>query len=261
MKGLYAGYLIGHAFQYLILLCGLIAGAFLAVYQVTHGQSSAGDFVMLLTYWGQLTAPLRFFSNLGRSISQDLVYAERLLGVMLEKPTIVDKPDATPLKLSGASVEFQNVGFSYDKKKDILKGVNLTVPPGKTAAFVGATGAGKSTILRLLDRFYEVSEGAILIDGQDIRDVQLARYFLPCFSYRSKPYSNLFLSFFSLRESIGIVPQAPILFDDTIMNNIRYARLTASDDEIFEACKAAAIHDHLMSFSEGYQTRVGERGV
>lgn len=239
MKGLYAGYLIGHAFQYLILLCGLIAGAFLAVYQVTHGQSSAGDFVMLLTYWGQLTAPLRFFSNLGRSISQDLVYAERLLGVMLEKPTIVDKPDATPLKLSGASVEFQNVGFSYDKKKDILKGVNLTVPPGKTAAFVGATGAGKSTILRLLDRFYEVSEGAILIDGQDIRDVQLA----------------------SLRESIGIVPQAPILFDDTIMNNIRYARLTASDDEIFEACKAAAIHDHLMSFSEGYQTRVGERGV
>ncbi|ETS87309.1 hypothetical protein PFICI_01137 [Pestalotiopsis fici W106-1] len=239
MKGLYAGYLIGHAFQYLILLCGLIAGAFLAVYQVTHGQSTAGDFVMLLTYWGQLTAPLRFFSNLGRSISQDLVGAERLLGVMLEKPTIVDKPDAAPLKLDGARVEFHDVGFSYDKKKDILKGVNLTVPPGKTAAFVGATGAGKSTILRLLDRFYEVSDGSILIDGQDIRDVQLA----------------------SLRESIGIVPQAPILFDDTIMNNIRYARLNASDDEVFEACKAAAIHDHLMSFSEGYQTRVGERGV
>lgn len=239
MKGLYAGYLIGHAFQYLILLCGLIAGAFLAVYQVTHGQSTAGDFVMLLTYWGQLTAPLRFFSNLGKSISQDLVYAERLLGVMLEKPTIVDKPGAPPLALEGARVEFRDVDFSYDKKKDILKGVNLTVPPGKTAAFVGATGAGKSTILRLLDRFYEVSGGSILIDGQDIRDVQLA----------------------SLRQSIGIVPQAPILFDDTVMNNIRYARLSATDEEVFEACKAAAIHDHLMGFSEGYQTRVGERGV
>lgn len=182
MKGLYAGYLIGHAFQYLILLCGLIAGAFLAVYQVTHGQSTAGDFVMLLTYWGQLTAPLRFFSNLGKSISQDLVYAERLLGVMLEKPTIVDKPGAPPLALEGARVEFRDVDFSYDKKKDILKGVNLTVPPGKTAAFVGATGAGKSTILRLLDRFYEVSGGSILIDGQDIRDVQLARYFPPSIS-------------------------------------------------------------------------------
>lgn len=176
VKGLYAGYLLGHAFQYLILLCGLIAGAFLAVYQVTHGQNTAGDFVFLLTYWGQLTAPLRFFSNLGKSISQDLVYAERLLGVMLEQPTIVDKPNAKPIKLTGAEIEFENVSFSYDKKKDILKSVNLTVPSGKTAAFVGATGAGKSTILRLLDRFYEVSGGSIKIDGQDLREVQLARY-------------------------------------------------------------------------------------
>ncbi|KAH6648571.1 hypothetical protein BKA67DRAFT_522831 [Truncatella angustata] len=239
VKGLYAGYLLGHAFQYLILLCGLIAGAFLAVYQVTHKQATSGDFVMLLTYWGQLTAPLRFFANLGKSISQDLVYAERLLGVMMEKPTIVDKPEAKPLCLEGASVEFRNVGFSYDKKKDILKGVNLTVPSGKTAAFVGATGAGKSTILRLLDRFYEVTTGSILIDGQDIREVQLS----------------------SLRQSIGIVPQAPILFDDTVMNNIRYARLTATDEEVHEACKAAAMHDHVMKFSDGYQTRVGERGI
>ncbi|KAI1866116.1 uncharacterized protein JN550_007805 [Neoarthrinium moseri] len=238
-KGLYSGYLIGHAFQYLILLCGLIAGAFLAVHQVTHGQRTPGDFVMLLTYWGQLTSPLRFFSNLGKSISQDLVYAERLLGVMLTKPTIVNKPDAKPLDLKGGEITFRDVSFSYDKKKDILKGVNLTVPSGKTAAFVGATGAGKSTILKLLDRFYDVSEGCIGIDGQDIRDVQIS----------------------SLRQSIGIVPQAPILFDDTIMSNIRYARLTASDEEVHEACKAAAIHDHIMGFSDGYQTRVGERGV
>ncbi|KAK8055277.1 hypothetical protein PG993_000504 [Apiospora rasikravindrae] len=239
LKMLFSGYYVGHAFQYLILLCGLLAGAFLAVYQVRHGQATAGDFVMFLTYWAQLTSPLHFFATLGKSISQDLVYAERLLEVMQAKATIVDKPDAKPISLRGAKVEFRNVSFSYDKKKDILKGVKLVVPPGSSAAFVGATGAGKSTILKLLDRFYDVTSGSILIDGQDIRDIQLS----------------------SLRQSMGIVPQAPILFDDTIINNIRYARHTASDEEIYEACKAAAIHDHIMGFSEGYKTRVGERGV
>ncbi|KAK8137790.1 ABC transporter [Apiospora sp. TS-2023a] len=239
LKMLFSGYYVGHAFQYLILLCGLLAGAFLAVYQVKHGQATAGDFVMFLTYWAQLTSPLHFFATLGKSISQDLVYAERLLEVMQAKATVVDKPDAKPIHLRGAKVEFRNVSFSYDKKKDILKGVKLVVPPGSSAAFVGATGAGKSTILKLLDRFYDVTSGSILIDGQDIRDVQLS----------------------SLRQSMGIVPQAPILFDDTIINNIRYARHTASDEEIYEACKAAAIHDHIMGFSEGYKTRVGERGV
>ncbi|KAI2606560.1 hypothetical protein GGR54DRAFT_644174 [Hypoxylon sp. NC1633] len=238
-KSLYSGYFIGHAFQYLILLAGLLAGAFLAVYQITHGQATAGDFVMLLTYWSQLTSPLRFFSQLGKSISQDLVHAERLLDVMTTKPTVVEKPDAKPLKLKGGKVEFRNVGFSYDKKKDILKGVKVSVPSGTTVAFVGATGAGKSTILKLLDRFYDVTDGSVLIDGQDIRDVTIS----------------------SLRQSIGIVPQSPILFDDSVINNIRYARLSATDEEVYSACKAAAIHEHIMGFTEGYKTRVGERGV
>ncbi|KAI1799713.1 hypothetical protein F4811DRAFT_567807 [Daldinia bambusicola] len=238
-KSLYYSYLVGHAFQYLILLAGLLAGAFLAVYQITNGQATAGDFVMLLTYWGQLTSPLRFFSQLGKNISQDLVHAERLLDVMTTKPTVVEKPDAKPLKLKGGKVEFRNVSFSYDKKKDILKSVKVSVPSGTTVAFVGATGAGKSTILKLLDRFYDVTGGSIQIDGQDIRDVTIS----------------------SLRQSIGIVPQSPILFDDTVINNIRYARLTATDEEVYSACKAAAIHDHIMGFTEGYKTRVGERGV
>ncbi|KAI1371702.1 hypothetical protein F4677DRAFT_288409 [Hypoxylon crocopeplum] len=238
-KSLYSGYFVGHAFQYLILLAGLLAGAFLAVYQITHGQATAGDFVMLLTYWGQLTSPLRFFSQLGKSISQDLVHAERLLDVMTTKPTVVEKPDARPLKLKGGKVEFRNVSFSYDKKKDILKGVKVVVSSGTTVAFVGATGAGKSTILKLLDRFYDVTGGSILIDGQDIRDVTIS----------------------SLRQSIGIVPQSPVLFDDTVISNIRYARLAATDEEVYSACKAAAIHDHVMGFTEGYKTRVGERGV
>ncbi|KAI2617599.1 hypothetical protein GGS26DRAFT_585178 [Hypomontagnella submonticulosa] len=238
-KSLYSSYFVGHAFQYLILLAGLLAGAFLAVYQITHGQATAGDFVMLLTYWGQLTSPLRFFSQLGKNISQDLVHAERLLDVMTTKPTVVEKPDAKPLNLKGGKVEFRNVSFSYDKKKDILKGVNVSVPSGTTVAFVGATGAGKSTILKLLDRFYDVTGGSIQIDGQDIRDITIS----------------------SLRQAIGIVPQSPILFDDTVMNNIKYARLDATEEEVYGACKAAAIHEHIMGFTEGYKTRVGERGV
>ncbi|KAI1273230.1 hypothetical protein F5Y07DRAFT_391426 [Xylaria sp. FL0933] len=238
-KSIYLGYLIGQAFQYLILTAGLLAGAFLAVYQIIHKKATPGDFVMLLTYWGQLTSPLQFFSTMGRNISQSLVQVERLLEVMLTKPTVVDKPGARPLKLKGGRVEFRNVSFSYDKKKDILKGIKLSAPPGTTVAFVGATGAGKSTIFKVLDRFYDVTGGSILIDGQDIRDVTLS----------------------SLRRCIGIVPQAPILFDDTVINNVRYARLDASDEEVYSACKAAAIHDQIMSFTEGYKTRVGERGV
>ncbi|KAI0484855.1 hypothetical protein GGR56DRAFT_47116 [Xylariaceae sp. FL0804] len=238
-KSLLSGYYLGYALQYLILLVGLLAGAFLAVYQITRHQATAGDFIMLLTYWGQLTSPLRFFASLGRQLSQTLVHAERLLEVMMTKPTVNDKPGARPIKLKGGEVEFRNVSFSYDKKKDILKGVKLSAAPGATVAFVGATGAGKSTILKLLDRFYDVTGGSILIDKQDIRDVTMS----------------------SLRQCIGIVPQSPILFDDSVMNNIRYARLGATDEEVFGACKAAAIHDQIMGFTEGYQSRVGERGV
>ncbi|KAI1822404.1 hypothetical protein F4861DRAFT_532250 [Xylaria intraflava] len=238
-KSIYLGYLIGQAFQYLILIAGLLAGAFLAVYQITQKKATPGDFVMLLTYWGQLTSPLQFFSTMGRTISQSLVQVERLLEVMLTKPTVVDKPGARPLKLKGGKVEFRNVSFSYDKKKDILKGVKLFAPSGTTVAVVGATGAGKSTIFKALDRFYDVTGGSILIDGQDIRDVTLS----------------------SLRHCIGIVPQSPILFDDTVINNVRYARLDASDEEVYSACKSAAIHDQIMGFTEGYKTRVGERGV
>ncbi|KAJ8123696.1 hypothetical protein ONZ43_g414 [Nemania bipapillata] len=238
-KSIYMGYLVGQAFQYLILTAGLLAGAFLAVYQITEKRATPGDFVMLLTYWSQLTSPLQFFSSMGRSISQSLVQVERLLEVMLTKPTVIDRPNARPLRLKGGKVEFRNVSFSYDKKKDILKGVKLSAPPGTTVAFVGATGAGKSTIFKVLDRFYDVTAGAILIDGQDIRDVTLS----------------------SLRRCIGIVPQSPILFDDTVINNVRYARLDATDEEVYSACKAAAIHDQIMGFTEGYRTRVGERGV
>jgi len=131
------------------------------------------------------------------------------------------------------------VSFAYDERKPTLKQVSFSIPSGKTVALVGETGGGKTTILKLIDRFYDVKSGAISIDGQDLRDVTLE----------------------SLRSKIGVVPQDPMLFNDSIMNNIRYARLAATDEEVFEACKAAAVHDKIMTFPDGYNSKVGDRGV
>lgn len=171
----YLGYHAAYAVQFLILTCGLLAGLFLAVYQVTHGQATAGQFIMLLTYWGQLVGPLTYFSNLGKSISRKLVAAEQLLEIMQAKPSVLSKEGAPDFQFKGGHVEFDGVGFTYDDKKEILKDITFDVKPGETIAFVGQTGAGKSTILKLLDRFYDVTEGSIKIDGQDIRDVNLRR--------------------------------------------------------------------------------------
>ncbi|KAK5996663.1 Heavy metal tolerance protein [Cladobotryum mycophilum] len=227
------------AFQTIVLTCGLMASAFLAVYRINNGQATSGQFAMLLMYWAQLTSPLQFFARLGKNMSDDFIDAERLLDVMKTKPSVENRKGARPLKFVSGEVEFDNVCFSYDKKKEIISEVNLQIPAGMTVAFVGATGAGKSTLLKLLDRFYDVTSGSVKIDGQDIREVDL----------------------FSLRDRIGIVPQNPILFDDSIMNNVRYGRITASDEEVFEACRAASIHDKILGFTNGYETRVGERGV
>ncbi|KAL0764174.1 hypothetical protein CaCOL14_013227 [Colletotrichum acutatum] len=233
------GWFTAQAFQSLVLLCGLLAGAILAVYRIKNSKATPGDLTMLLMYWAQLTSPLRFMASLGKKIGSDLIDAERLLDIMKKEPTIVNKKGARPLKLVGGNVDFTDVSFTYDSKKKIINSISLSVPGGQTVAFVGATGAGKSTMLKLLNRFYDASEGSILIDGQDVRDVDLH----------------------SLRDRIGLVPQNPVLFDDTIISNIRYARITASDDEVFEACKAACIHDKIMTFTDGYNTRVGERGI
>ncbi|KAH8889924.1 hypothetical protein GQ53DRAFT_868247 [Thozetella sp. PMI_491] len=225
-------------FQTLAFLFGLYCSAFLAAYRINIGKATPGDFSMLITYWAQVSSPMQFYASLGKKISQGLVEAERLLEILLAKPSVYSKEGTKPLKLTSGKVCFKHVFFSYDKKHEILKDINLDVAPGTTIAFVGTTGAGKSTILKLLDRFYDVGQGSIEIDGQDIRDVDVS----------------------SLRAHIGIVPQNPIFFDDTIINNIRYAKLDATDDEVFEACKAASIHEHILTFTNGYQTYVGERG-
>ncbi|RGP73348.1 vacuolar membrane hmt1 [Fusarium longipes] len=233
------GWYISIGFQTLILTSGLLASAFLAVYRIKAGNATPGQFAMLLMYWAQLTSPLQFFAKLGKNVSDDFIDAERLLDIMRTQPSVENQKGARPLKFVAGEVDFEQVSFSYDKKKGIIKDVSFHVPAGQTVAFVGATGAGKSTLIKLLDRFYDVGEGRICIDGQDIREVDL----------------------FSLRDRIGVVPQNPILFDDTIMNNVRYGRITASDEEVYEACKAACIHDKIKGFTHGYKTRVGERGV
>lgn len=173
------------------------------------------------------------------SISQALIDAERLLILFQTKPSVADREGARRLAITGAEVRFKSVRYAYDVRKDVLKDVNFVAQGGKTLALVGETGSGKSTILKLLHRFYDVSDGAVEIDGQDIRDVTLE----------------------SLRDTIGIVPQDPVLFNTSILENVKYGRLDASDEEVYEVCKAAAIHDKILTFPDGYKSKVGARGV
>lgn len=227
------------ALQTAMLTSGLLASTYVAVARIQQGIATPGQFAMLLMYWAQLTSPLQFFARLGKSMSDDFIDAERLLDIMKTNPSVENKPHCRPLKYMAGEIEFSKVCFTYDKHKKILKDLDLVVSAGEKVAFVGATGAGKSTILKLLFRYYDVTGGCIRLDGQDIRDVDM----------------------FSLRDRIGIVPQNPVLFDDTILNNVRYSRITATDEEVFDACRAACIHDKILGFTNGYHTKIGERGV
>ncbi len=198
-----------------------------------------GNFVALNTYWTTLSYPFSTLAYSFRQLTSNLIDAERLLQLLRTKPSVSDRYGAIELKLAGARVEFTNVSFAYDERKPTIKEISFVANPGETVALVGKTGSGKSTTLKLLFRFYDVSGGAITIDGQDVRDVTLA----------------------SLRDALGVVPQNPFLFNDSILENVRYARLDATDEEVYEACKAAYIHETIMTFPDGYKTKVGERGV
>ncbi|KAE9969959.1 hypothetical protein BLS_005139 [Venturia inaequalis] len=230
---------VGYAAQSLVMTVGLLTASFLAIYQITSGQKPVGNFVTMVMYWSVMMQPLSSLAYSWRRISSTLVDAERLLQLIQSKPSVENRPEAKALEVSAGQVEFKDVDFSYDSRKQTISGLNFVAEPGQTIAFVGETGGGKSTTLKLLFRFYDVTSGSICIDGQDIRDVTLD----------------------SLREVIGIVPQDPALFNQTVMENVRYARLDAKNDEIIEACKAAAVHDKIMSFPDGYKSKVGERGV
>jgi ATP-binding cassette, subfamily B, heavy metal transporter len=225
--------------QGMIIAGGLIAVMLLAAGGVARGVMTVGDFVLVNSYLVQLYAPLNVLGMVYRNIKQSLTDLEsmfRLLGVRAE---IEDRPGAPELHVSRGEIVFDRVSFSYDPRRPILDDVSFRVPPGGTLAIVGPSGGGKSTIARLLFRFYDVDSGAIRIDGQDLRDVRQE----------------------SIRRAIGVVPQDTVLFNDTVRYNIAYGRPGAPEAEIVEAARHARIHDFIASLPEGYRATVGERGL
>jgi ABC-type transport system involved in Fe-S cluster assembly fused permease/ATPase subunit len=225
--------------QSVIITSGLVGVMVLAAVGVQNGDLTVGDFVMVNAYMIQITMPLNFLGTVYREIRQALVDMGEMFDLLEQPAEVVDAPDAKPLKVTGGRVELDDVHFGYDPTRAILKGVSLVAEPGQQVAIVGSTGSGKSTIGRLLFRFYDVGAGALRIDGQDVRDITQE----------------------SLHDAIGVVPQDTVLFNDTIHYNIAYGRDNATEDDIIAAAKAAQIHDFIMRLPDGYATTVGERGL
>ena len=225
--------------QTFVITAGLIAVMVMAAMGVQNGDLTVGDFVMVNAYMIQITMPLNFLGFVYREIRQALIDMAEMFGLLEHPPEVVDRPDAKAIEVTAGRIEFDDVDFGYSSDRIILAGFDLTVDPGKTVAVVGSSGSGKSTIGRLLFRFYDVEGGAVRIDGQDIRDVTQI----------------------SLHQAIGIVPQDTVLFNDTIGYNIAYGKPDATKDEIVDAAKAASLHEFVMGLPDGYRTTVGERGL
>ena len=225
--------------QALIINSAMVVVMLMSVQGVAAGTVTVGGFVTVNAYIMQVMMPLNFLGFVYREIRQALVDMSDMFGLLEQSPEVQDKPDAPALQVQGGSIELRDVHFAYDPERAILKGVSLKVEPGQTLAIVGPTGSGKSTIGRLLFRFYDVTQGTLLVDGQDIRDVTQL----------------------SLHEAIGVVPQDTVLFNDTIYYNIAYGRADATRAQIEQAAKKAQIHDFVQSLPQGYETTVGERGL
>ncbi|KAK4157101.1 ABC transporter-like protein [Chaetomidium leptoderma] len=225
--------------QSVVFMCGLLVALLTCGYQVSRGERTVGDFVSLVTYLNQLQGPLNFFGTFYRTVQSAMISGERLLELFKIQPTVVDKPGAKSLAECSGHIKWNDVGFSYDKRRTALHDLSFECKPGTTTAFVGESGGGKSTVFRLMFRYYNCVEGSIDIDGHDVKDLTID----------------------SVRRFIGVVPQDTMLFNETLMYNLKYANPDASDEEIFDACRSAAIHDRIMGFPDGYLTKVGERGL
>ena len=222
-----------------VISIGMTILMLMAGFDVQDKTMTIGGFVLVNTYLIQLFLPLNFLGFVYREIRQSLTDMDDMFSLLEKGIEIEDQPGAKNFELISGEIVFENIAFHYDYERPILKNISLTVRPGQTIAIVGSSGAGKSTISRLLYRFYDVTKGRILIDGQDIRGVK----------------QN------SLRAAIGIVPQDTVLFNDTIFYNISYGRPNATPAEIEEAASLAAIHNFIINLPDGYNTRVGERGL
>ncbi|KAL1644882.1 ATP-binding cassette-type vacuolar membrane transporter Hmt1 [Didymella pomorum] len=225
--------------QNMVFMVGLLVTCFIAAYQVTTGQLTDGKFVTLITFMGQLQSPLNFFGTFYRMIQSAMINSERMLELFKEQATVVDKEGASELPACNGDLRFKDVQFSYDNRKAALTGLDFHCAPGTTTAFVGESGGGKSTVFRLLYRFYNTESGSIEVDGNNVADLTID----------------------SVRRHIGVVPQDTVLFNETLMYNLKYANPAATDEQVFEACRAASIHDKILTFPDKYETKVGERGL
>ena len=225
--------------QAVLITLGLIAVMVMAALGVQNGVLTVGDFVMVNAYMIQITMPLNFLGTVYREIRQALVDMGEMFNLLEQETEIVDKPNAKPINVTKGLVKFSNVHFSYDSKRPILNDLNIEIQGGAKVAIVGSSGSGKSTIGRLLFRFYDVSGGSVSIDGQDIKNVTQS----------------------SLHSVIGVVPQDTVLFNDSIFYNISYGKDNATRAEVEKAARAAQIHEFIVSLPDGYDTAVGERGL
>lgn len=229
--------------QQIIITTGLVLIIWRAAAGVADGSLTLGDLVLVNTLMIQLYMPLNFLGVVYRELKQSTADIDRMFALLKENEEIADSPNAKPLVIAnpaiGPTVVFDHVRFAYDSKRNILPDFSLTIPAGTTTAVVGHTGAGKSTLSRLLFRFYDIEAGRLLIDNQDIRDITQT----------------------SLRKAVGIVPQDTVLFNDTIAYNIRYGKPDASDAEVREAARAAQLDTFIAQLPDGYETSVGERGL